>query len=138
MSVLKFRNIELGGYGAGRIYVTSPSFGIDLSVDTVDAEFSIEDNSRDFFCGQPLVLTHTIYHISYELKLKFRMPSLSIFLPPDRERIYLLDNGKPIPPRLPLWLPPGAWKCEYCDTLQAEALLQCRNCGATRFEAKSQ
>lgn len=119
--------------------MTSPSFGVDLSVDSVDAELTIADDySQDFLCGDPMVLTRTFYDISYELKLRFRMPSFSIFLPSDRERIFLLDNEKPIPPRLPLWLPPGVWKCEYCDTLQAEALLQCRNCGATRFEAKRQ
>lgn len=136
---MSLRNIALGGPEPGRIYVTSPSFGIDLSVNRVDAELTIADNySQDFLCGTPMMLIRSFYDISYELKLKFHMPSFSIFLPSDRERIFLLDNDKPIPPRLPLWLPPGAWKCEYCDTLQAEALLQCRNCGAIRFEAKSQ
>ena len=148
-----FRNStgRLGG-GPGRIYVTCENFGVDLSVDDVEASFSDKKEewspSRLEIHGGVPVIEDYVCRFPFELTLKFRMPSLSLVYPADhmprnglqyldpKDRMYILDHGKPIPPRLPLWLPPGLWRCCYCDAIQSEGLLQCRPCGAIRWDAK--
>jgi hypothetical protein len=140
-------HVNLGGYSPGRIYVTSHNMGIDLSVDSVQAEFTPHYEDRLLEIDGRISPSFR-YGQGFELRLKFTMPSLNVLYPTRKSydrgrvheldpdgRIYLLDHGKPIPPRLPIWLPPGFWRCCHCDCMQNEGLLQCRSCGATRFEA---
>lgn len=137
--------LENMGGGLGRIYVTSPMFGIDLSVDSVRGSLR---TPRDISYGnfEQDGFMHP-YCREFELVLTFSMPSLSVMIPGEKTsnglfkpkldgKTFLLDHNKPIPPRLPIWLPPGVWQCEFCNGMQSEGLLQCRGCGAMRIEAE--
>lgn len=133
--------------GAGRIYVTSPTFGVDLSVDWVSGTFGFKDERDpfdDYFHGGPVY--SRVYARSHVLTLEFGLPSLSLHLPtktegvlqvPDPSKPFLLlDTRKDEPPPEPLnplWLPKGVWCCSWCTTAQEPHLLQCRNCGAPRI-----
>ena len=138
--------VDLHG-GAGRIYITSPSFGVDISPEYVRASMETESYGEEFLVGVPrqtvgfLGLGHRV-----TLQLEFEMPfgGLSMVMPTidkigDAVRmgdgtVLLIDgNKKPPPPRQPLWLPGGVWNCEYCSSVQISDLLQCRNCGAPRW-----
>lgn len=131
--------------GAGRIYVTSPSFGVDLSVDYVRGEFSMNHEYERFHAGLPLEYRGRILReVRHRLLLDFSLPALNLILPTKTspsglyEEIdpsaptYIIDKQKPPPPSSPLWLPTGTWRCDYCTTPQQPDLLQCRNCGAAR------
>lgn len=131
-----FHQMHLGYAGAGRIYVTSPSFGVDLSVDYVRGEFSVAYEEQEFFAGSPRRLLGSVFsQMEYVLTLRFGLPGLSLFKPYDGHdaSIMLLDHTKPPPPKNPLWLPGGVWNCEYCNSAQLADLLQCRNCGGPRY-----
>ncbi len=131
--------------GAGRIYVTSPTFGVDLSVDWVRGEFTQRERVRYCLPGENLV-HRQIAEITHTLTLEFGLPSLQLLIP-ERDAgggifrelaldqpIFLLDKRRAPPaPLSPLWLPKGVWCCEYCTTPQEPHLLQCRNCGAARI-----
>lgn len=146
LSGYRSNNLEIDG-GAGRIYVTCPTFGVDLSPEYIRASLETES-----YAGEELLVGAPRRQVGYfsmghrvRLSLEFDLYSGISLVTPVRKSIgdayematglaFLVDGSqKPPPPRKPLWLPGGVWNCEYCSSVQVSDLLQCRNCGAPRY-----
>lgn len=126
-----------------RIYITSPSFGIDLSVPWLSAGFRREIESMNYgFYGPPRrTLGSLITRQSFHLDIEFGLGDQGAFIHSMENmanlhhprRVFILDEKIPPLPDRPIWLPPGCWECAYCTTTQNADLLQCRGCGAPRI-----
>ena len=126
-----------------RVYITSPSFGIDLSVPWLEASLTPHYEYFDAY-GRQLEPPRMIdrYHRFTHLSLNINMglePGLFLYYPQARSaleytrKVFVLSESVPALPERPIWLPPGCWECAYCTTTQEQYLLQCRNCGAPRI-----
>ena len=125
-----------------RIYITSPSFGIDLSVPWLSAAFERRYEECDFMTGIPMrVMASQVIRESYHLNIEFGLGDIGAFLHvrnpinmlEQHQQVFLLQEDIPPLPERPIWLPPGCWECVYCSTTQNADLLQCRSCGAPRI-----
>lgn len=134
----------LGERSPARIYVTSPTFGIDLSVPWLNARFERRYEELDLYAGTPLAIRGSIpTSLSFHLNIEFGLNERGLLLycqdrpcqdrPYSHRKTFLLDEKIPPLPERPIWLPPGCWECAYCSTTQNADLLQCRSCGAPRI-----
>lgn len=134
------RRLILGDRSPARIYITSPTFGIDLSVPWLSANFRQDIEEGMFFSGVPLTRRGMLVEERFSLEIEFGLDERGLMLhqvcdPREygRGKVFLLDDKIPQPPERPIWLPPGCWECAYCATTQNSELLQCRGCGAPRI-----
>jgi hypothetical protein len=130
---------------AGRLYLTTGDFGIDVNVTSVHARveqsyrgWSTSYHSRgmsffDQFAHGEVISLQCEIDRGFSVFTPTRARKGQVFLELGDRCLLLSPGQKPAPPRPAIWLPGGVWNCEFCSSAQLSDLLQCRNCGAPRF-----
>lgn len=142
----------------GRLYFSSPNFCVDVSTSRVsgflEARASSFSYSAEYFdrkrwmedlralrMPSPTFVLKFEFEMGSAAELVFpfqsvkRHPSPIIQMTDLGHTALLVDSTKlPKPVWRPIWLPGGVWQCAYCASSQLHDLLQCRNCGAPRYD----
>lgn len=143
--------------GTGRLYFSSPNFCIDVSTSRVNGLFETMARKLHYSDQRD---GHWMARLSslrvpaptFRLQMDFEMDGAADLIFPFQtvrphyssrvlrmddfgDTALLVDSSKmPKPIWRPIWLPGGVWQCAYCASSQLHDLLQCRNCGAPRYD----
>lgn len=143
---------------SGRLYFSSPNFCVDVSTSRVSGYLKTSSSNFDYSdqfghrrwmedlrrlrVGSPKFVLQMEFEMESAGELVFPFSSVKrhcsdpiIEMDEIGDTALLVDSSKmPKPIWRPIWLPGGVWQCSYCASSQLHDLLQCRNCGAPRYD----